>query len=440
MRRVLAGILVYGAVYLLLITARMPTAEGIPVFARKYETSCVTCHAGYPKLNSFGEAFRLNGYQYPEDDASVTKDEPVSLGSESYKRVFPNAVWPNDIPGKPPIALRANTGFEYERDGEVETAFEAPSLNLMGAGTLGENVGFYAGAHLFEEGEAGSIDRAFLQISSLFNSKLPDHALNIRIGQFIPNIVAFANHRGLALTPYAFNTYSALSEGFAAGHHHGGGETLGIEDFQLGVEAAGVVSHRWRWGVGIVNGNGPGGEVNSAKDGYGRAAVKIGGMGFDGFQKTPSQSNESWVDNSVTLGAFGYLGSYPNSGTSGPKDLERNRWGFDVNILYSDLNVFGGYIRGTDEAMDGHDLTATSDVRDVEYDLFFAEANYVLYPWLIGLGRYEQATPDQGDDIKRVVAGATALYRANIKFVVETVVDPDDAEFSNLRVKLDFAM
>ena len=34
----------------------------IPAFARKYKTSCATCHTGYPKLNAFGDAFRRNGY------------------------------------------------------------------------------------------------------------------------------------------------------------------------------------------------------------------------------------------------------------------------------------------------------------------------------------------------------------------------------------------
>ncbi len=42
-----------------------PRAEAIPAFARKYETSCQTCHTVFPKLNAFGTAFRLNGYRMP---------------------------------------------------------------------------------------------------------------------------------------------------------------------------------------------------------------------------------------------------------------------------------------------------------------------------------------------------------------------------------------
>ena len=48
-------------------------AGAVPVFARKYQTSCQTCHVIFPKLNSHGEAFRLNGYRMPEEHA---KEEP----------------------------------------------------------------------------------------------------------------------------------------------------------------------------------------------------------------------------------------------------------------------------------------------------------------------------------------------------------------------------
>ena len=35
-------------------------AHAIPVFARKYQTSCMTCHAGFPKLNG---AVRVNNFE-----------------------------------------------------------------------------------------------------------------------------------------------------------------------------------------------------------------------------------------------------------------------------------------------------------------------------------------------------------------------------------------
>ena len=406
--------------------------NAIPVFARKYETSCITCHTVFPKLNSFGEAYRLNGFQYPEDDADQTKDEPVSLGADSYKKVFPNAVWPNDIPGTPPIGIRVASGFNYRKNEQVKTEFLAPSLIIMTAGTLGENVSFYAGAHLFEEGEIGSIDRAFFQISNLFNNKLPEHFLNMRIGQFIPNIVPFANHRGLAVTPYAFNTYSATADEFEAGHAHGN-ESFGIETFQLGVELSGIASSRFRWGMGFVNGSGAAAENSSAKDGYLRAAYKFGGMGFDGSGGTPDPRGRNWIDNSIAVGGFAYFGSYPNLGLVGTNDLIRKRYGLDFNVMIQSTNLFGGWIRGKDEVVEGNLAL------DKKYDLGFVELNQVIYPWLTTLARYERAEPENQQSIERVVAGFAALYRANIKFVVESAVDPSDVNFSKLNVRLDFA-
>jgi len=75
------------------------SSQAIPTFARKYKTSCVTCHVSFPKLNSFGKTFWNNGIRYPEDDEEYVKEEPVSLGADAYKRVFPDAVWPADISG-----------------------------------------------------------------------------------------------------------------------------------------------------------------------------------------------------------------------------------------------------------------------------------------------------------------------------------------------------
>ncbi len=42
------------------------TAKAIPAFARKYDMSCTSCHTKPPRLNAFGEAFHMAGYQIPQ--------------------------------------------------------------------------------------------------------------------------------------------------------------------------------------------------------------------------------------------------------------------------------------------------------------------------------------------------------------------------------------
>ncbi|MFQ5589100.1 MAG: hypothetical protein ACE5F7_09695 [Nitrospiria bacterium] len=41
-------------------------SNAIPAFARKYDMSCTSCHTKPPRLNAFGEAFHMAGYQIPQ--------------------------------------------------------------------------------------------------------------------------------------------------------------------------------------------------------------------------------------------------------------------------------------------------------------------------------------------------------------------------------------
>ena len=50
-----------GLVLALLAFLLPQSADAITAFARKYQTSCMTCHESLPRLNAVGEAFRLNG-------------------------------------------------------------------------------------------------------------------------------------------------------------------------------------------------------------------------------------------------------------------------------------------------------------------------------------------------------------------------------------------
>ena len=60
-----------------------PEASAIPAFARKYQTSCATCHNNFPELNDFGEAFKKNSFRFPKDDETYVKEAPVLLGAKA---------------------------------------------------------------------------------------------------------------------------------------------------------------------------------------------------------------------------------------------------------------------------------------------------------------------------------------------------------------------
>src|SRR5512144_3376514 len=89
-------------------------ARAVPAFSRKYQTSCQTCHTIFPKLNPFGEAFRLNGYRLPGETEEQVKVKPVSLGAEAYERIWPKMVYPSDLPGAVPLALNVKMADLYQ--------------------------------------------------------------------------------------------------------------------------------------------------------------------------------------------------------------------------------------------------------------------------------------------------------------------------------------
>src|SRR5512140_2241403 len=120
------------------------TASAVPAFARKYQTSCQTCHIVFPKLNAFGEAFRLRGYRMPGETEEMVKQPPVSLGAPAYKKLWPQAVWPGEISSAVPLAVNVkladvNTSTLAD-DGTVSSVkndLQFPQeVNIFGAGTL----------------------------------------------------------------------------------------------------------------------------------------------------------------------------------------------------------------------------------------------------------------------------------------------------------------
>src|SRR5688572_13006636 len=110
-----------------LLIALVDSAEALPVFARRYATSCTTCHIVIPKLNPFGLAFRNNGYRIPLNDERFIKTPDVQLGAPAWKQLWPNAVWPGAIPGMPPVAVRVAIDAEFQPSTNVNLKFDFPS-------------------------------------------------------------------------------------------------------------------------------------------------------------------------------------------------------------------------------------------------------------------------------------------------------------------------
>lgn len=435
-------------------------ASAMPVFARKYQTSCQTCHIVFPKLNAHGEAFRLNGYRMPAEMEEEIKETPMSLGSEAYKKMWPSMLFPSTIPGHVPIAVNIKMADVYSSsvDGTERSItrndFQFPQeVNLFTAGTLGDKFGFLAEL-TFEEGAGVSIERAQFTANSVCG---PEHAVNFKVGMFAPDLADGFQEMWL-MTNNGIDTLFAYNPiGVAGGTglaEEGGG--ISIPSSVKAIEFYGVAKHRFFYTLGVTNGFGAvsgnsGNDPHSAKDWYARFDYKFGGMGLDGDTTGKTMPAENWRENSVRVGILGYHGtgrdvSFPITDDIGTPlfdvvDRRYDRLGLYASWFWRDLNVFGAYVRGKDE-LTVTDLEAATDTRIAPtYSSWFVQADYVIRPPFQVSLRYEDLSP--GDPAAPAIRLANAnfsfLIVANIKLMLEYQRDLEESKNYNAAAVLRFA-
>ncbi len=380
-------------------------AKAIPAFARRYETSCQTCHVAYPKLTPFGEAFRWNGYRFPGGgDATAEKRAPVELGNEAQKDRWPKVVFPGAIPWDVPLSgvISGSLGYgsEFETHGhagmagmeaeepapaeahaeaETEEAAHEATLDastlvdpfgLRAAGTFGEHISFLVAANL---GAAGvDVERANLIFSPL--SRPTD--LRIKVGAMEPELHGVSIHRGLLGHMLRLTTRSY------------GDSVWAPEPTQVGIEVSGIAAHRFGWAVaGLENATSG---VYLAKDVYGRAFVKLGGMPADGTGG--SSATAAWRDRSVTVGASAYNGRAQISTETSLQDDAFTRVGVDGHAIYDDLSVDLVAVR------EWHDSPYAGDSTDGFVDRVYAEVTWVALPVVFPTLRFEGSSGTLGDE------------------------------------------
>lgn len=427
----------------------------MPSFSRKYGTSCVTCHEAFPRRNIVGEAFRLNGYRFIDDEAYV-KRPAVELGDEAYNRLWPKALWTSDIPADFPLSAIMKFLLEADLDGsrDADVTFLFPEeIELAWAGTLGNKFNFY-GDIIWLQRDLDTTDdiaswaqlKAWVGIQDIIG---PENLVNVNIG---------------SVGMQTLGLYPALSENSLSTHYYQYASWVmpglnmsqsGLANFegnpfslapQVGIEFNGFGS-RWKYAAAVVSGDlkysadeVPDSDVifmgtgrnRSAKDGYLELSYKFGGLGFDGSGSEVTDPLKAspyyWRDNSLIASALGYVGSAQIEtetldGTTWKSDDFFWRVGLGLQQKYQDLTVAGGYMFGRNDRPYGN-LSPDS----VDSHAIFAEANYYVYPWLIPYVRYEalfldlpENVPglDPTHDTQRVMLGAKALVRPNIAVTLE---------------------
>jgi hypothetical protein len=410
---------VLSVILLACLSLLVQETQAIPSFARKYKTSCSTCHYAFPKLNGFGKAFKNNGYRYPAgQDLEMTKEEPVSLGADAYKKVWPNAIWPSDIPGTAPIALNAIGRFHYDNsvNNSKSGYFEIPSVfDFFYGGTLGDKISYFGEVELSRTADVEYQFAVNYDFNPGFHLKLGSVGLED----------ATPDH--LTLTAEDYNVGSLQNQSGTWQLTDGAGG--GMELWGAGNGPGGKGGFTYKVGIGNGQSDENNFDLNKKKDYYGRVTYKIGGLGeIGGTTGQASEQSAFYLDNSLRFGGFVYSGTAISDSTNDKFSVI----GGDIDWWFQRLNMTAVVMQMKSKYL-GTNRTSLA---------WFVEGNYVIYPWLIARARYEYTDPDTNDNSNQVanniLPGIVVMLRANVRLSMEYLKPLDKSRKADDRFTIQF--
>ncbi len=427
-----------------------PQALAIPAFARKYQTSCTTCHTAWPVLNPFGEAFRRNGFRFPGDDTDAIKQEMTKLGNDAYKQVFPKAVWPAVIPDSVPVAFgfignaayapvagtAATSGNPGTQPGSNGATLTTPyfSLNdlmmeahIWTGGTFNNSLSYFGEVTLsFGEGAQVDIERGYLIFNDILYKAVGPHVFNLLVGRNFPTITSFDNHSSYVADGYVPEiTVPSMVGG-------NGSFTPGINELGI-IELNGTVAGRFSYSVGMNAGTNDyvsptgGGITPPSSDAYAHVGFKLGGMRLDGEGGGQSSSN-AWEETALTLDVFGYHSeSYYNDDQT---NLDLDTANTIGGALHGQIGSFTLVLGALDQFHNHPDSSGSA----VAVLTGWGEASYVVYPWFIPALRVETTQVDGSQDVNfaysvpvltRILPAINFVIRPNV--IVQLIGEIDHA-------------
>jgi hypothetical protein len=420
----------------------IPTARAIPYFARKYETSCSTCHNNYPELNDFGLVFKKNGWKFPKDDETYVKQPPVLLGAPAQRQIFPKVIYPGELPATIPVSFRYSGSLAYNSKQPADLGvlprtdlFEPNTFTVIGAGTLGDTFSFWIDDDISTGGYGadGGLGDGYLRVNDLGHYiGLPGQLLNLRVGQFELDL-PFTQARTVNLSDYDVYDQAAMAGSLGTTSNP---FTLGAP--QRGFEIGGYADYwNFTWSVAAVNGSNDAPATRNFKDVYARVSQQFNLDRDRASRKEVQAAGPTGPHNhtSIRVGGFYYYGrnalnadqiAYPGFGTIHEPFY---RVGGDLRFRCGDrFEIYGLMMYGRDQNLiPDTDSGFLLPGPPVTFTGGFVQAQYWFYPWLIGIMRYDgvNSPTDFLNDVSRYNTrnrfspGLQVLVRANIKALFE---------------------
>jgi len=393
------------AVSLAVLPMLMPAkdASAIPAFARKYGTSCYTCHSGFPARNAFGEAFKNNGYRWPGgEDEDKTKQEQTKMGADGWKKTFPESPWPAEIPGYAPVSLwvRGNL-IDYKEEFKTRGGTVTKSRFQQGSSGMLNN------ASLFFGGTMGDNLSALIQYNPTAGSTTGQVVWNFKPGLKLS--------LGNGFTDLTFGNQTNIGVGAISGLVPGLGSNA---------ELVYIPQDYFKISAGI-------GQVGTANNDkwadakYLRLKYKVSGAGLLSGAGGTYGNEFVGLDNNITFGATVFHAA-ANTATGDFAIGNENE-----NLVY-EADVTGNY----GSFMGSIGMSRSTNLKK---NNLRADVGYFFYPWLKGAATYRSMQSALNPSLAvsltahlRANASLTATYTAfTEKWAPEAVKPADTAENAN---------
>lgn len=386
-------------------------SEAIPAFARKYDVTCTVCHTKPPRLNPFGEAFHMAGFQIPMVSGGETRKKR-KIGRVNMEKEFLNI-----------FALRTWGSF-LETYGSTKGAAESnivmpQAAEIYLAGTITQDTSFFftfehereiegKEDETYESAANFGVGKEFFLMFNLdsYAKKLtgkkggmdhnPDRAMShgpmIMIGKIDPstNFSYSTNRQFMAnlsgkVDDGAIKRFSLAPYAFASkfyGIKTGKGEILEVTksvlyntEGDLGMDIHGMYGS-FLYQIGVMQGTQAGfSDVNEGKDIY-----FVGRYNF---------GVENFTSGSVSALVHKGTDSASVSKTSGSPDrtlVDWLRYGLAGNLKYKLLDIYGAYIWDKIEGLPQQTMSVFDDTASG----LTVEVDYIASNKLLLSGRYDQ--------------------------------------------------
>ena len=366
----------------LLLLVGSASADGIPAFARKYRVSCQLCHNPVPTLTEFGENFAANGFRFSAEEAPR---DTIDTGDQLLQLL--EVV---------PLAIRFDA-YAQALTNEFTSDFKTPyNLKILSGGALFKGVSYYFYFFLFERGDIGGIEDAFLYFNDIGGAPI-----DVQVGQFQVSDAMFKRELRLEFDDYAI--YRARV-----------GDAPQDLTYDRGISAMWDISKLTLTGT-AVNGNGKGPESENRQ--------------LDNDSPKNFFAHLNWpVLSDLRLGAMGYWGRQDVLPEGEESNVRNYLWmlGTDATISLGALELNAQYVHRED------DNPVFTDGLVVQTDGGFLEAIYRLPGgrwYLLSLYNYIYADqplldvglggPAEIQKYHTITGGAGWMWRRNLRGVLE---------------------